>query len=774
MPTEASALPASLTVWAGPSRYVFAPGRDVVVGYGPGCDIPLERLAPQQPPAPRVDVVLRFTGAHWVAIDLSHRGIFLDGSRVPTVEIRDGLAITIEDPRHGPRLVFQVADAGRSAARPPNPPAAPPVPPGRPTAPDPRVPTQSATQRMPAAPPPTALPPVPPPPPPVPPPAPPAPAPEPPKGPGLIERMITSKLRAQRPSFRTDEANSTHRLPLRTAARTTGVVAYQLGLSVDGHETLSGISFTAKPGTMTAVIGPSAARNAALLELLAGTRTPSSGRVTVDGHDVHAEPAAMRARIGVVSREERLHRRLTVEQALRYAAELRLPPETSAEQRDRVVGLVLDELDLTTHRDTRIRKLAPEVRRCTALAIELVTRPSLLVVDEPTAGLNAAQQRHVMAVLRRQANLGCVVVAAISSRTSLTDVNMCDQVLVLTAAGKVAYLGTPLQAESAMGSADWSAVLARVGADPDGAHRAFRARPQSAAPTTPPEVSAPWAPPAALPVPRQVRWVARREIRLLLANRLYFAFLALLPFVLAGLTLLIPGDSGLARPAPSSANAHEAIEILALLNVAAVIIGTALTVPAMVGEHRVYRREQQVGLSAPAYLAAKVAVYALAAAVWAAVMFAVVIAVKGAPVYGAVVLHDATFELYVAVAVTAMVSAVIGLALSALGKSLGEVLPLLVPVILAAVLFNGSLVQLVSMWGLQQISWLVPARWGFAASASTVNLRRIDPLAANAETWTHYSGWWVFDMVMLVLFGVAAAGVTLYRLRSPGKIRSAT
>ncbi|WP_019697488.1 ATP-binding cassette domain-containing protein, partial [Mycobacterium avium] len=301
--------------------------------------------------------------------------------------------------------------------------------------------------------------------------------PEPPKGPGLIERMITSKLRAQRPSFRTDEANSTHRLPLRTAARTTGVVAYQLGLSVDGHETLSGISFTAKPGTMTAVIGPSPARNAALLALLAGTRTPSSGRVTVDGHDVHAEPAAMRARIGVVSREERLHRRLTVEQALRYAAELRLPPETSAEQRDRVVGQVLDELDLTTHRDTRIRKLAPEVRRCTALAIELVTRPSLLVVDEPTAGLNAAQQRHVMAVLRRQANLGCVVVAAISSRTSLTDVNMCDQVLVLTAAGKVAYLGTPLQAESAMGSADWSAVLARVGADPDGAHRAFRARP---------------------------------------------------------------------------------------------------------------------------------------------------------------------------------------------------------------------------------------------------------------------------------------------------------
>lgn len=113
MPTEASAVPASpLTVWAGPSRYVFSPGRDVLVGYGPGCDIPLERIgSPAPPPAPHPDVVLRFTGAQWVAIDLSHRGIFLDGFRVPTVEIRDGLGITIGDPQHGPRLIFQLAPA---------------------------------------------------------------------------------------------------------------------------------------------------------------------------------------------------------------------------------------------------------------------------------------------------------------------------------------------------------------------------------------------------------------------------------------------------------------------------------------------------------------------------------------------------------------------------------------------------------------------------------------------------------------------------------------
>ncbi|OBH66410.1 ABC transporter [Mycobacterium intracellulare] len=577
--------------------------------------------------------------------------------------------------------------------------------------------------------------------------------------------MITSKLRAQRPSIRSDEANSTFRLPLRTAARTTGVTAYQLGLAVDGQQILSDISFAARPGTMTAVVGPSAARNSALLAVLAGTRTPSSGRATVDGHDVHAELQAMRSRIGIVARDDHLHRQLTVEQAVQYAAELRLPPEASPEQRERVVGQVLDELDLTPHRATRIRKLPPEVRRCAALAIELITRPSLLVVDEPTAGLDPAQQRHVMAVLRRQANIGCVVVAAISARASLTDVDTCDQVLVLTGTGKVAYLGTPQEAGSAMGATDWSQVLARVSADPDGTHAAFRGRPQP--PTAPPEVAAPWTPPAGLPRHRQIRWLARREVRLVLAHRSYFAFLAILPFALAGLTLLIPGDAGLTRPGPGGANGHEAIEILAALNVGAVILGTALTIRALVLEHRVFRREQQVGLSAPAYLAAKLTVYAPAAALWTAVMFAIVVAVKGGPAGDAALLHNATIELYVTAAATAIVSAVIGLTLSALGTALREVLPLVVPVILASALFNGSLVQLVSLWGLQQISWFVPAQWGFAASAATVNLRRTDPLAANVLTWTHYSGWWVFDMVMLGLFGAVAAGFTLYRLRAP-------
>ena len=171
--------------------------------------------------------------------------------------------------------------------------------PNRPNDPDLQAPTQRATQRIPIAPlqPPVAErpgppePPAAPAPPPVPPIAPPAqpPAPhvEPPSPPappvaedeepqprGLIERMTTRKLPVAHPSFRTEEPTSTYRLPLRPGARTLGVAAYRLGLTVDGHEMLTDVSFTARPGTLTAVVGPSAARNSALLELAQGQLPP--------------------------------------------------------------------------------------------------------------------------------------------------------------------------------------------------------------------------------------------------------------------------------------------------------------------------------------------------------------------------------------------------------------------------------------------------------------------------------------------------------------------
>ncbi len=532
-----------LTVWVGPMRYIFHPGRDVIVGFGNQCDVPLDR--PGNPASisqtARPVLVLRFSGTHWVAIEKSPDGVFVDGIRMSTIDVRDGQAITIGDPRRGPRLILGVG------------PAVPPPAADPPPRPNPHAPTQSTTQRMrlpTSQPSPSGverpLPPVAS----APPTAPiPAPVRERPESQRLIERISTHEA-ARRFFSRAPGRGTEHDEPVaivpvsKPGARTVGVAAHWLGLTADGHELLTKVSFTARPGTMTAVVGPSAASNSALLGLLAGAREPTFGTVTVDEHDVHAEPGLMRARIGIVSADDRAHPSLTVERAVGYAAQLRLPPDTSAEHRNRVVDQVLDELGLSPHRGTRMGKLAPEMRRLASMAIELITRPTLLVVDELSAGLDAAQEHHVLAALRRQADLGCVVVVALTSQTSLTHLNICDQVLLLTPAGRLAFAGPPAQIESAMGTADWSQVVAQVSADPDGAQQAL---------TAPPPVAEPAPPSWGLAVSQQIRVVARRQFRLLLANRVYFLFLVLLPFALAGLTLLIPGHSGLDRAGPKSA-----------------------------------------------------------------------------------------------------------------------------------------------------------------------------------------------------------------------------
>lgn len=550
-----------------------------------------------------------------------------------------------------------------------------------------------------------------------------------------------------------------------------GVEAQRLGLSIDGRPLLADVSFTARPGTLTAVIGPSGAGKSTLIRLLGGAVRPSLGRVAFDGHDVHAEYASLRSRIGVVPQDDVVHRQLTVEQALGYAAELRLPPDTTAADRRAVVDRVIDELELTAHRKTRVDKLSGGQRKRASVAMELLTGPSLLILDEPTSGLDPALDRQVMTMLRQLADADRVVVVVTHS---LTYLGMCDQVLLLAAGGKTAFTGPPSDVGAAMGGTDWADIFAFVSADPEGAHREFQARETTSRlrAQPPARTAAPVGPagnPARTSLRRQISSVARRQVRLIVADRGYFAFLALLPFILGALTLVVPGDSGFGIADPRSDSPDEASEILLVLLISVVFMGTALTIRDLVAERAIYRREQSVGLSASAYLAAKVAVYSLAALLQTAVLTAIVIAGKGAPTRGATLLGSPVLELYLALALTAIVSALIGLALSSLARSSEQILPMLVVIIMVSLVFSGGMFPINGRFGLNQLSWYLPSRWGFAAAASTVDLAAVDPIAPHDQLWTHAGRWWLADMVILALLGAVWTGLVRWRLRLPGR-----
>ena len=213
------------------------------------------------------------------------------------------------------------------------------------------------------------------------------------------------------------------------ATRTGGLEVHGVTWTIEGNKTLlDNISLTARPGTLTAVIGPSGAGKSTFARLVAGYTHPTSGTVSFEGHNIHAEYASLRSRIGMVPQDDVVHGQLTVRQALMYAAELRLPPDTTKADREQVVHEVLEELEMTNHLDTRVDKLSGGQRKRASVALELLTGPSLLILDEPTSGLDPALDRQVMTMLRQLADAGRVVLVVTHS---LTYLDVCDQVLLL-------------------------------------------------------------------------------------------------------------------------------------------------------------------------------------------------------------------------------------------------------------------------------------------------------------------------------------------------------
>jgi ABC-type multidrug transport system ATPase subunit len=551
------------------------------------------------------------------------------------------------------------------------------------------------------------------------------------------------------------------------ATRSGGLEVNSVCYTVEqGKQLLDHISLTARPGTLTAIIGGSGAGKTTLSRLIVGYTNPTSGTVTFEGHNIHTEYASMRSRIGMVPQDDVVHRQLTVNQALGYAAELRLPPDTSKAERTRIVAQVLEELDMTEHADTRVDKLSGGQRKRASVALELLTQPSLLLLDEPTSGLDPALDRQVMLMLRQLADAGRVVLVVTHSVSYL---EVCDQILLVAPGGKTAFCGPPGQVEAAMGTRNWADIFAKVGADPDEANRRFKERDQQS--SRPPALDSPadLGEPPQTALWRQLSTIARRQVRLVVSDRGYTIFLAILPFLIGALSLTVKGPKpGLGPADPLGLAPTQPQYIMVLLNIGAVFMGTALTIRDLIGERSIFRREQAVGLSTTAYLLAKIAVFCIFATAQAAVATFIVRLGKGAPTAHPPFFDDSTFSLFVTVAGTCVASAMLGLLLSAVAQSNEQIMPLLVVSIMSQLVFSGGMIPVYQRVGLEELAWLTPARWGYASGASSIDfpdLVKVKQIPTNDPIWQNSKHIFVFDMAMLALLSIGYSGFVRWHIR---------
>src|SRR5262249_30227135 len=209
---------------------------------------------------------------------------------------------------------------------------------------------------------------------------------------------------------------------------------------------LDDVSLVVRPREFVCLLGPSGSGKSTLLAMLSGRARPDGGAVLVNGQDLHANFAALKQDIAVVPQKDVLHDSLAVGAALRYTAELRLPPDTGRDEIAASVADILEVVGLTPRRGTLIRHLSGGQVKRASLANELMARPSLLFLDEVTSGLDEQTDRDMMELFRQVADGGKTVVCITHSLANVEAT--CHLIVILTEGGWLAFVGTPEEAKA--------------------------------------------------------------------------------------------------------------------------------------------------------------------------------------------------------------------------------------------------------------------------------------------------------------------------------------
>ena len=208
---------------------------------------------------------------------------------------------------------------------------------------------------------------------------------------------------------------------------------------------LAGVSLTVRPGEIFGLLGPNGGGKTTLFRILATLLRPSGGRASVFAHDVCREPEAVRRHLGVVFQHPGLDGKLTVAENLRHHGHLfgLHGPELSGR-----IRRFVERLRLLERLDDRVEGLSGGLRRRVELAKALIPEPDLLLLDEPSTGLDPGSRREFTALLgelRARDGLTAVLTTHI-----LDEAEACDRLGVLHA-GRLVAVGTPDELKARVG-----------------------------------------------------------------------------------------------------------------------------------------------------------------------------------------------------------------------------------------------------------------------------------------------------------------------------------
>ncbi|HEX3641277.1 MAG TPA: ABC transporter ATP-binding protein, partial [Ktedonobacteraceae bacterium] len=235
-----------------------------------------------------------------------------------------------------------------------------------------------------------------------------------------------------------------------------------LGLKKMGNKNvilLNDISLVIPPRKFVALAGGSGAGKSTLMDALNGLRPAHEGTVLYNGENYYHNLAAFSTQLGYVPQDDIVHRDLTVERALYYAARLRLPSDFTEQQIQWRINEVLEDVEMTDRRNLLVSQLSGGQRKRVSIALELLANPGVFFLDEPTSGLDPGLDRKMMLLLRRLADSGRTIVLVTHATNNI---NACDYVCFLAQGGRLAYFGPPNQAKTFFAKIDFAEIYSSL------------------------------------------------------------------------------------------------------------------------------------------------------------------------------------------------------------------------------------------------------------------------------------------------------------------------
>ena len=427
---------------------------------------------------------------------------------------------------------------------------------------------------------------------------------------------------------------------------------------------LDDVALTIPASRFVGIIGPSGAGKSSLLTTLSGLRAPEMGAVLVDGQNIYTGRGA--ESFGFVPQEDIVHADLTVDEALRFSARLRLPAGTPAREIDKLLLQTMDQLGLRPHARKPISRLSGGQRKRVSVGVELLAKPAILFLDEPSSGLDPATEFQLMELLRDLADTGCTIVC---TTHVMENAYLMDQLIVLVG-GCLAFQGSAQSAREYFGVPKLTGLYDRLADRPPKEWQtAYLERPTPAEDASP-AATVPHKPKAvrkamALPILLQRQWT------ILSSDWRNYALLVGQPVVIAALVAWVSDDRAL---------------IMFFAYLATMWFGCSNAAQEIVKEIAIYRRERLVGVGAHSYLASKFIF--LIAITWAQslIMYAAMLLGEGT--------RDGSVWLQIVSLFTIGVAAVgIGAAISSLSRSVMQAVMFVPLILIPQILFSGYTVS---------------------------------------------------------------------------------